>query len=170
MKRPTTGDLVKIISDIYGRRGQELRIDRDDHSEIPYCIADCWYREHQVLLVGESSCSAERELRVGDRVRVKSCEKCLSVNDFAPQMAAYCGRVVTIAERVDVFFKIIEDNLEWRWSYEMFDLEEPCTTMTLTPLERHFSKPLFRGSAGTATRKNLPLIKTNKLLTNIKLD
>lgn len=194
MSRPTTGDKVKIISlpdsiddraDLIGEIGE---IVIDDHTAQPYCIRvnteSFWFYEHNVELVEEAPApqKPKRQLKPGDKVRVKSREwyeankDCVGSVDvhliFVGSMAEYCGKTFEI-ESIERDGIIRLKGLDWNWSIDMFDLDDPQEKSSsmqafidsadgLRNLIHRGSKPVFK--------EKLPLIKTNKLLTNIKLD
>ena len=77
----------------------------------------------------------KRVFKIGDKVRVKSKDwydkksnygrndiKCEG-NTFIPDMARYCGKVVTISSRSGNNYKVIEDPRCWGWTEDMFEDE-----------------------------------------------
>lgn len=80
--------------------------------------------------------------QVGDKVRIKSKEwwdkqpknKCGSIKfkeSFIEPMTIYCGKVATITNIKKGGYIIDIDMGYWNWTNEMFEDEEPVTTMSI---------------------------------------
>lgn len=183
MRRPTTGDKVRItsvpffsINDAIGMIGEIME---DDHTDVPFCVkiagfsGHMWFREEDVELVEEKAPSPKRQLKPGNKVRVKSSEWCEGIPAFVPSMTPFCGRIVTIAKVLPECYQIVEDDGVWRWTIGMFDLDEPQEESSamqafIDSVDR--LRDLIHRGKKAVFKEKLPLIKTNKLLTNIKLD
>ena len=130
-----------------------------------------WLGENDVELVQEAPTASkpDHRLKPGDKVRVKSREFCESLISFVSPMASFCDCIVTIAHQsTPTFYRIEEDDQQWNWDIEAFDLEE-------APQKPNYGltakiRSVFSGGSEPAFKDNLPLIKTTRLLTNIKLD
>lgn len=185
MRRPTTGDKVRIIPSPFIARspfaeylGKIGIIEIDEHDYQPYFIRiddnnKAWFREEEVELVEEKAPSPKRQLKPGDKVRVKSRECCEDIPAFMPLMTPFCGRIVTIAKVLPVCYQIVEDDGFWSWTIGMFDLDEPqeessAMQASIDSVDR--LRDLIHRGKKAVFKEKLPLIKTNKLLTNIKLD
>lgn len=187
MRRLTTGDRViaqglRAVAD-----GTPGTIVGDDHTTLPYAVR--FEGRRGLLWVGESQAMADpaekspskptRELKVGDKVRIKPREWYEANKDsygnvhvphtFSSSMAPLCGKTFEIGGILhhSNFYKL--KGLDWNFSKEMFDLDEPTSESAFTAVCK-VAKSLFTGSSEPIIQGKLPLIKTNKLLTNIKLD
>ena len=93
-------------------------------------------------------------------------------------MTTFCGKTFEIAEIQSLargrVYKLKGAEL-WDFSEEMFDLDEPTgesdpTMKYLVERAKKIFESVFGEKGESIIKGNLPLIKTNKLLTNIKLD
>ena len=189
-RRPMVGDKVRIVPyshlllSHHHLIGEVGTIVSDDFSVKPYRVLyeglsnPLWLGENDVELVQEAPTASKPDLRLkpGDKVRVKprdwyethSVVKCkdshvrIQQYGFNSSMAQLCGTIVTISKVLDIepaSYRIIEDGGAWIWSDDMFERNKP---QGASPALRGKNKPVFKD--------NLPLIKTTRLLTNIKLD
>lgn len=163
----------------------------DDHSACPYKVLfegeqiPLWTIENEIVAAPDEKLPSKptRELKVGDKVRIKSREWYEAnknergiVNvpcSFIPTMARFCGQTFEIAE---IFgerpsYKLKNTGNHF-FSKEMFDLDEPTGESAFTEVCKALKAmlSLLTSDSKSVIKENLPLIKTNKLLTNIKLD
>lgn len=184
-RRPELGDWVRLLPTVYTYpKGSVGEIITDDHSSIPFKVrfanGGClWLYEESVELVKPNPTKSTRELKVGDTVRIKSRAWFDEVGQrlfdtegvlvyFNYEMSKYCDTVTTIKELLGRGrYRIDADGGYCTWTAEMFDrIEEVPHKLGLVAKIRSTlgidPKPSIKG--------NIPLIKKNKLLTNIKLD
>ena len=174
-KRPKVGDKVRVCrSGFRVPHGSVGHIIKDDHSSVPFLVSfdgsHLWMAESQVELI-----EATHQLKVGDTVRIKSRQWYEANKDSAGDVCTFSGVYFTtlMVRWLGTEHKIVSvlDSNRYRlegcahfiFTPEMFDLVE---TSSLTDKIKDFfapdRKPTING--------NIPLIKRNKLLTNIKLD
>lgn len=188
MRRLTTGDRVVAADNPYVAKGTPGFITgTTDSSTISYLVLfegkamPLWMQEWQVqgVTTDELPLKPTRILKVGDKVRIESREWYEANKDvfgevdvpfgFTEAMAKYCGNtyeIVKIEPALSCNAKYrLKEICEWWFSEEMFDMDEP-------PNDHSFNKVcrVCKGNSEPIIKGNLPLIKNNKLLTNIKLD
>ncbi len=190
MRRLAIGDKVVALHNPFVPEGTPGIIKQDDHSWVPYYVSfegygNFWLMEShvQAALTESSPQKPTKELKVGDKVRIKSREWYEASKNsngymlvpfvFAPDMVEFCGNTYEIIKIAPSAYNTPCYSLKgasgWSFSEDMFDLDEPPGE-SLFKRVRRVSKSLFGVTSGPAIKGNLPLIKTNKLLTNIKLD
>ncbi len=189
MKRLAVGDRVIALNNPCVPKGTPGIIEEcypDDIYEVrfddPYfCLA---MHESQIKVdsTEESPQKPTRELKVGDKVRIKS-RKWYDANKdangrvnvpctFTPRMVRYCGNTYEIAEVLTLFgdrWYHLKGLDFLNFSEEMFDLDEPTGESSFDK-SRRACMALFGVNSKPIIKVNLPLIKVNKLLTDIKSD
>jgi len=194
MRRLTVGDRVVALKNPWVDEGRQgLIVEVEDILGLRYLVL--YDGDRSPYIMGESQIAAvpteespskpTPKFKVGDKVRIKSREWYEANKDsqgrvavppvFTPMMAVHCcGKIYKIKEirspNSDSGNPVyILEGVCWLFSEEMFDPDYPKTEIALARAYMD-TKSLFTGESKPTIKGNLPLIKPNKLLTNIKLD
>lgn len=186
MEKFKLGDRVVALDDAFAPTGTPGAIVKVDDSEIPYKVRfdgydyPLWVSPHRIgpAAEGKPKSKPKSELKVGDKVRIKSrewyekdacsCADSLLVS-FTPFMSKFCGQVLTI-ERIRLHAGLpvyyLREAPGWGFADYMFDPDEEAPESTSGSIAQQL-KCLAKSKKINIT---VPLIKQHQLLTNIKTD
>lgn len=124
--------------------------------------------------------SSKRELRIGDKVRIKSREwyeanknKHGTVNckyGFVDDMAVFCGRSFKIKNIMLKGGYRLDGAGDWTFSDEMFEEDAKDSTDTIPTIFERCREAVTSMLSSGSIPISVGLIRSKKLLTNIKLD
>lgn len=186
MNELSIGDKVYMRANPYVPIGTIGTIVFKDRSMIPYEVLfddgrKFWVQASCVRRADTSmSQSSKRELRIGDKVRIKSREwyeankneygvvNCKHV--FVNKMAVFCGRSFKIKDVAFAGGYKLDGAGDWIFSDEMFEEDTKDSPDIIQALIERCREAATSMLSLDSTPISVGLIRSKKLLTNIKLD
>lgn len=186
MNELSIGDKVYMRANPYVPIGTIGTIVSKDRSMIPYEVlfddgrefwvpASCVKRADTSMLQ-----SSKRKRRIGDKVRIKSREWYEANKDeygrvtckygFVDDMAVFCGRSFKIKDITLTGGYKLDGVDGWTFSDDMFDEDTKDSTGTIPALIERCREAVTSMLSSDSTPISVGLIRSKKLLTNIKLD
>lgn len=186
MNELSIGDKVYMLANPIVPIGTIGTIVSKDCSMIPYKVLfddgrEFWFPASSVKRADTlMSQSSKRELRIGDKVRIKSRVWYEANKDeygtvrckygFVDDMAVFCGRSFKIKNITPKGGYKLDGAGDWTFSDEMFEEDTEDSTDMIPALIKRCREAVTSMLSSDSTPISVGLIRSKKLLTNIKLD